>query len=99
MEGRWRVALSPNRPLPQGQDLDKARASVESTADVNSRVSSEQNKAGSVGGFRKGGDELALAAGEGRDGTSWFVVSRREKVKTKKGEGKKEINGDIKAGA
>lgn len=64
MEGRWRVALSPNRPLPQGQDLDKARASVESTADVNSRVSSEQNKAGSVGGFRKGGDELALARAE-----------------------------------
>lgn len=30
---------------------------------------------------------------------SWFVVSRREKVKTEKGEGKKEINGDIKAGA
>lgn len=51
---RIRAALSPNRPLPQGQDLDEALASVESTADVNNRVSSEQNKLGSVRGFRKG---------------------------------------------
>ena len=51
---RIRAALSPNRPLPQGQDLDEALAFVESTADVNNRVSSEQNKLGSVRGFRKG---------------------------------------------
>lgn len=83
-----RAALSPNRPLPQGQGLDKPLASVESTADVNNRVSSEQNKLGSVDGFRKGGNVLLLLSSQ----ETSFVRGIGKKKSEKKGRGEKKRN-------
>lgn len=53
---RLRAALSPNRPLPQGQDLDNSssRFRRQSTADVNNRVSSKAKQT-RLARFRKEG--------------------------------------------